>query len=90
MLAPLLGLLLLGVAAQGSSSLDLPPSPPLSPRLTKLRTLISGGKFGAGCDVQDPSPMVLDPHTDLWHFWSVFGCGGTCGWAGHLDLYNSS
>ena len=90
MRALLLGLLLLGVAAQGSSSLDLSPPPPLSPRLTKLRTLISGGKFGAGCDVQDPSPMVRDPQTDLWHFWSVFGCGGTCGWAGHLRHWYSN
>lgn len=62
----------------------------LSPRFTKLRTLISGGQFGAGCDVQDPSPMIRDPQTNLWHFWSVFGCGGTCGWAGHLRHWYSN
>ena len=64
--------------------------PPLSPRLTKMRTLISGAQLGAGCDVQDPSPMIRDPQTGLWHFWSVFGCGGTCGWAGQLRHWHSN
>ena len=62
----------------------------LSPRLTKIRTIVSGGQFGDGCDVQDPSPMIRDPKTNLWHFWSVFGCGGTCGWAGHLRHWYSN
>eukprot|EP01052_Picozoa_sp_SAG31_P021063 SAG31_NODE_1610_length_7751_cov_2.938447_5_plen_303_part_00 len=75
-------------AAPGSVGNAAPPRL-LSPRLQLLRTLVSGGQFGAGCDVQDPSPMVRDPKTQLWHFWSVFGCGGTCGWAGHLRHWYS-
>ena len=55
-----------------------------------MRTLISGAQLGAGCDVQDPSPMIRDPQTGLWHFWSVFGCGGTCGWAGQLRHWYSN
>ena len=34
--------------------------------------------------------MIRDPKTRLWHFWSVFGCGGTCGWAGHLRHWYST
>jgi hypothetical protein len=64
--------------------------PRLSPRLTKMRTLIAGAQLGVGCDVQDPSPMISDPQTGLWHFWSVYGCGGTCGWAGQLRHWYSN
>ena len=62
----------------------------LSPRLTKMHTIIYGAQLGKDCDVQDPSPMIRDPETQLWHFWSVFGCGGTCGWAGQLRHWYSN
>jgi hypothetical protein len=79
------------LATPHADSLPQRPEPPQkSPRFTKLRTLVYGSQLGPGCDVQDPSPMIRDPVTNLWHFWSVFGCNGKCGWAGSLRHWYSN
>lgn len=68
-----------------------PPSPPpipgvKTPKLTKLRFI---AKDVSG-NLRDPSAVIQDPKTGLWHFWVVFMPGSTQpGWRGYLHHYVS-
>eukprot|EP00041_Stephanoeca_diplocostata_P015559 m.297419 g.297419 ORF g.297419 m.297419 type:complete len:463 (+) comp20080_c0_seq2:74-1462(+) len=71
------------------SGAPVPPAPPgLQVPSLSLQRIIADDPTG---NLRDPSAMIQDPNTLLWHFWVVYMPGATePGWNGFLHHYVSS